>query len=152
MTDWKWRLILIVHIDANTADNRTAFAQAFVDNGSGETLENERKLFDYVQKLALSATPTVHRAFGITTPVKAGMRDDLLAVIQTIDATLTAAKKSVYYGVANVDNAPFTLNEVTTLYQRGECFYANRAEDSDFIGQVLTTQMILTRLGLVVME
>lgn len=146
-TDWRYRLILIVHINANTADNRTAFAQAFVDNGGGETLENERLMFGNAVRLALASTPTIHRAYGLSVPVKASMRDALLTVLAQVDAPLPAAQKSVYYGLANVDGAVFQ----STSYDTGECFYANRAEDADFIGSGLTTAMILQRLNLVVM-
>lgn len=147
-TEWRYRLILIVHINANTLANRQAFAQAFVDNGSGETLENEMLMFGNAVKLALASTPTVHRAFGISVPVKAAMRDALLAVIAQVDAPLPAAQKSVYYGVANVDGAMFQGQS----YADGECFFANRVADADFVGSVLTPQMILQRLNLVVLQ
>lgn len=147
-TEWRYRLILIAHVNANTLANRQAFAGAFVNNGSRETLANEMKMFGNAVKLALASTPTVHRAFAISVPVKAAMRDALLAVIAQVDAPLTAAQKSVYFGVANVDGAVFGGN----TYADGECFYANRVADADFVGSVLTPPMILSRLNLVVLQ
>lgn len=147
-TLWQWRLILICHVNANTLSNRNALAQVFVDNGSGESLADETKMFGNAIRLALTATPTVHRAYGISFPVKANMRDALLTVIQQIDAPLTAAQKSVYYGVANVDGAIWQGQ----AYNEDVCFYANRAADADFVGTILKPRDVLTRLGLVVYQ
>ena len=83
MTDWKWRLLLFVPAAAGTAENRTAFAEAFVDNGSGETLEDERKMFDSVARLSVSGNEPV-QAFAISTLVKASMRDALKTLIDGI--------------------------------------------------------------------
>lgn len=147
-TLWKWRLILICHVNANTAQTRDALAQVFVSHGGGESLDNERLMFGNAVRLALAATPTVHRAFGLSFPVKASMRDALLTVIQQIDAPLTAAQKSVYYGISNVNGAMWQGQ----AYNEDVCFYANRAADADLVGTVLRPRDVLTRLGLVVLQ
>jgi hypothetical protein len=144
-TEWRYRLILIVHVNANTLVNRQAFAGAFVNNGSGETLTNEMKMFQNARRLALAATPTIHRAYGISVPIKATMRDALLAVIAQVDAPLSAAQKSVYYGVANVDGAMFQGHS----YAEDQCFYVSRASDAALLGTVIRARDILQLLGLV---
>jgi len=103
-TKWLWRGYLFIRSVDNTAQNRTDFAQAFVNNGSMETVINERKLFDSAVRFSTTGSLPV-QAFGINTAVKKDMRDDL----KTILDNLTNAR---YVVVANVAHGPWEENEL----------------------------------------
>lgn len=114
VTDWKWRLFLIVPVSANSAENRTAFAEAFSLNGSGQTTQEERGMFNSV--VPLSATgldPATH--FGIDTAVKAAMRTDLDTLIDSINTPVDIASA---VAIANVD-LPGGTSEGGYLAKRG---------------------------------
>lgn len=104
MTDWLWRGYLFIRSVDNTAQNRTDFANAFVDNGSMETVLNERKLFNGVTRFSTTGNEPVI-AFGINTAAKKEMRDDLKVILDN----LTNARYTV---VANVAHGPWEENEL----------------------------------------
>ncbi len=104
MTDWLWRLYIFIRAVDNTAANRTAFASAFVNNGSGETTANERKIFDIVVRLSISGNEPA-QAFGVNTAAKLSMRDDL----RTLLDGLTDGRYAV---VANITHGPWQENEL----------------------------------------
>ncbi len=104
MTDWLWRLYLFIRSIDNTAANRTAFAEAFTNNGSGETAANERKLFEGAVRFSFSGNEPA-QAFGINTAAKKEMRDDLKTVLDG----LTDARYGV---VANIAHGPWQENEL----------------------------------------
>jgi hypothetical protein len=127
MTDWKWRLFLFVRAADNTPDNRQAFGHIFADNTSGETVENESKLFDAVTRLSVSGEVPA-QVFGINTAVKADMRTALQVFVDTLS-------QSRYYGVANVD---------LPQHAAGDLLVANGG--SGVVGEVFTWQDALDDL------
>jgi hypothetical protein len=127
MTDWKWRLFLFVKASDNTPDNRQAFGHIFADNTSGETVEDESRLFDAVVRLSTSGEAPA-QVFGINTAVKAEMRTALQAFLGTLS-------QSRYYAVANI-----TLPN----YGMGDLLKANGG--SGVIGESFTWQDALDDL------
>jgi len=127
MTLWKWRLFLFVRAGDNTAENRQTFAHIFADNTSGESVENESKLFNAVVRFSVSGELPA-QVLGINTCVKTDMRDAMEAFLDTL--TL-----SRYYAVANVDLPNFDA---------GELLKANGG--SGVIGQPFTWQDALDDL------
>ncbi len=103
-TQWLWRGYLFIRSVDNTAQNRTDFANAFANNGSMETVVNERKLFDGAIRFSTTGEDPV-QAFGINTAVKKDMRDDLKAILDN----LTNARYAV---VANVAHGQWEENEL----------------------------------------
>jgi len=95
MTLWKWRLLLFVRAADATAENKQTVAHIYTDNTSGETLEDESKLFNAVIRLSVSGEAPA-QVFGINTAVKAQMRTDMQAFLDTLP-------QCRYYGVANVE-------------------------------------------------
>lgn len=82
-TLWKWRIHLFVRAADNTAENRTAFAEIFSNNGSLESVANERLLFDTATRLSTSGElPT--QVFGISSLVKADMRTAMQDFLDTL--------------------------------------------------------------------
>ncbi len=104
MTDWLWRIYLFIRAVDNTAQNRTDFANAFVNNGSMETLVNERKLFNGAVRFSMDGNEPVI-AFGINTAAKKEMRDDLKVILDN----LTNARYAV---VANIAHGQWQENEL----------------------------------------
>jgi hypothetical protein len=93
-SNWRWILIFFVRADDVTPENKAVFAAIFSDNGSGETYENEAKLFDSVLRLSVSGELPA-QVFGIVVPVKPVMREALEDFIETVP-------QSRYYGVRNL--------------------------------------------------
>jgi hypothetical protein len=137
MTDWKWRLMLFVPVTMNTADNRTSFAEVFVNNGSGETLADERKMFDNAMRLSITGTLPV-LAYGISVLVKSDMRDDMNAFIDDLNDGLTGANRAQWYTVANTDFAQ---------RRDGTLIASTRNTVDGMIGQRFTIQDALNDLG-----
>lgn len=103
-TQWLWRIYLFVRVVDNTAQNRTDFANAFVNNGSLETAENEAKLFNSVVRFSTTGEEPA-QAFGINTAAKKSMRDDLKVILDN----LTNAR---YAAVANIAHGQWQENEL----------------------------------------
>ena len=143
VTNWKWTLMVFAPLAAITENNKDTLAAVFTNNGSGETVANERKMFDNVARLAFAAAPTVLVARGFTTPVKQSMRDALQTAIETINAPLSNANKVRWYALAAIqlENA-----------DEGDLLLSNRNTVDNRIGTLFTWQDALTDLGLVVME
>ncbi len=104
MTNWLWRVYLFIRSVDNTLTNRNAFAAAFVDNGSMETMANERKLFGGATRFSLTGNDPV-QAFGVNTAAKKEMRDDLKDVLDS----LTNGRYAV---VANIAHGPWQEHEL----------------------------------------
>lgn len=81
-TDYKWRTALFVYANQNTPDNRTTLA-TIISAASGETVENERKLFDYAVRLSTTGALPV-QVFGIDLGCTATMRDDMRTFLDTL--------------------------------------------------------------------
>ena len=138
-TLWQWRLLMAVPMVAGTQVNRNALAD-IIANSSGESSANERKMFDNAVRLSLVATPLVQVGWGLSFPVKASMRDDLQALITTINAGQTAINRIHWYLLHNDDNENVLISS-----SRSSAYVTAR------IGQVFTAQDALTDLGLVLM-
>lgn len=106
-SEWKWRLMLFVRAIDNTPANRQSFAEIFASD-SGESVEDESKLFDAVTRLSVSGELPA-QALGLNTPVKAAMRDALRTFLDTLS-------QSFYVVTANI-NLP--------NYDRGEFIQSN---------------------------
>lgn len=130
-SQWKVRVMLFVRAADNTAQNRQTFGGIYANNGSGETVENEAKLFDAPIRLSTSGVAPA-QAFGIETAVLVpDMRDDMRAFLDTLPQVryyvvrnipndnrftgelildnLTAAGRQTLVGVAPWDTTPFTM-------------------------------------------
>lgn len=81
-TNYKWRTALFVPANQNTPENRTTLAN-IISAASGETVEDERKLFDYAARLSTTGELPV-QVFGIDLGVTVDMRDDMRAFLDTL--------------------------------------------------------------------
>lgn len=104
MTEWKWRIYLFVRAVDATLANKQAFAQIYVDGGTGETLENETKLLDVVTGFSQTGQPPA-QAYGLNLTAKTGMRD---AFVNFLDGLTNAG----YAVVANTDLPNFAEGEL----------------------------------------
>lgn len=104
MTDWKWRLMLFVRAVDVTAGRKAAFGQAVADNGSGEALSEESKMFDSVVKLSISGSAPA-QVYGVSMPVKLEMRNALKALLE-------ALPQARYVITANTDLPEFADAEL----------------------------------------
>lgn len=138
-TLWQWRLLMAVPLIAGTLVNRNALAD-IIAASSGESSVNERLMFSKAQQLALSATPLVQVGWGLAFPVKQSMRDNLQALVTTINAGQTAINRIHWYLLNNDANA-----NVLVSSSRSSAYVTSR------IGQVFGIQNALTDLGLVLM-
>lgn len=138
-TLWQWRLLMAVPMIAGTLANRNALAD-IIANSSGESSANERLMFSNAPKLALIATPLVQVGWGLSFPVKTSMRDDLQALITTINAGQTAINRIHWYLLHNDNNENVLISS-----SRSSAYVTAR------IGQVFGAQNALTDLGLVIM-
>jgi len=127
MSDWKWRLYFFIRAIDATAENRQVFAEIFTNNGSLETVENERKIADSAIKLSTSGDLPA-QVFGINTLVKADMRTALQAFIDSLP-------QSRWYATANGDQPN---------YADGCLIAAN--DGSGVIGQAFTWEDALADL------
>lgn len=80
-TEWKYRMYLFVRAIDATAANKEALAGILVNNGSGESLENERKMLNNVMKFSINGEEPP-QVYGICTAVKMEMRDAFASFIQ----------------------------------------------------------------------
>lgn len=138
-TLWKWRLMMAVPTVAGTLANRNALAD-IIAASSGESSANERLMFSRAVKLAASASPAAQIGWGLSFPVKLAMRDDLQALIVTINQGQTAPNRIHWY----------LLNTLTgnTLISSSR----NSAYVTSRIGQVWRYSDSLTDLSLVRIE
>lgn len=104
LTYWKWRLYYFVRKVDVTSELKTAIAEAFSNNGSNSTVEDEEKAFDDPVKYSPSGSlpATVHC---LISPVKKRMRDALEPIILGIPT-------SRYVVVANTNFNSFQDNEL----------------------------------------
>ena len=93
-TEWKWRIYLFVRAVDATSANRQAIAEIYTNNGSGETVEDELKMFLSVVRLSTNGNEPA-QAFGINTVAKTAMRDDF----KTLLDSLTNARYAVIASV-----------------------------------------------------
>ncbi len=137
-TQWLWQLYAFIRAVDDTPTNRTLFANVFVDNGAGEILANEEKIFDISVRLSTTGNEPA-QALGISATVKKSMRDDFQAI-------LDGFTNSRYAGVANVAHGQWEENELAITN------YSGVTPE----GQIVTWEKALTFLfndfGLIVIE
>lgn len=97
MTDWKWRIYLFVRAADDTAGNRQAFAEIYVNNGSGESLADEKRMLDSVVRLSTTGQEPA-QAFGVNTVAKTSMRGAFKALLDALTNARYAAVASVAHG------------------------------------------------------
>ena len=136
-TEWQFRLFLFVRAVDATVANRNAIANYLANNGSGETVEDELKMF--INPVRLSTTGALPaQAFGFNLPVKLFMKDAIVNF------------------VSNLTNRRWAVLANTTLdnYADGELIATNFPVTPN--GQIVTWQMALNYLasefGLLVIE
>lgn len=112
ITEWLWCIYLFIRVADNTAQNRNDFASAFVNNGSGESLADERKLFNGVSRFSVSGEEPA-QVFGISTAAKKSMRDDLKTVLDGLTNARYAVVASVAHGTWLEDELALTNFPVT---------------------------------------
>jgi hypothetical protein len=95
--------MIFVRAADNTAGNRQSFAEIYANNGSGESVDDESKLFDSVTRLSTSGEEPA-QVLGLNTPVKATMRDAMRSFLDTLS-------QSFYVVVANVDLPQYDKGE-----------------------------------------
>ena len=89
MTQWGWRLYLAVRAADNTAANRTAWGEIFANNGSGESIENEKRMADSAIRLSTSGAEPA-QVLVVSVLVKADMRTPLQTLIGGLSQSLWA--------------------------------------------------------------
>ena len=136
---WQWRLIMIAPLAAATEANRNALSD-IVAASSGESQANERKMFDNAIRVALAASPGVQAGWGLSFPVKQSMRDDLQALISTINQGQTAPNRIHWYLLNNDENENILISS-----SRNSAYVTAR------IGQVFRLSDVATDLGIVEM-
>lgn len=80
MTLWKWRLYLFVRAADATIANKNALAAIYVNNGSGETLANEKKMFDSVVRFSMTGEEPA-QVFGLNLTAQTNMKDEFITFI-----------------------------------------------------------------------
>lgn len=143
VTQWQYRLILIAPDAANTQVNRNAFAQVFVDEGSGESLADEKLMFTNAPRLALASAPTVQVARGCSVAVKGSMRTALQSAFSTINTPLASVNKLRWYAIANVD---------LPQHSTGWLLATNYGSTAGVVDTPFTWQDALDDFNLVVMD
>jgi hypothetical protein len=103
-SNWKVRIMLFVRAADNTAQNRQAFADIFVNNGSMETTENEGRLFDSAIRLSATGADPVQALALETALLLPPMRDAMRAFLDTLP-------QARYYVIANIDTAQYTAGD-----------------------------------------
>jgi hypothetical protein len=79
-TFWKWKLYLFIRELDATQETITKFARIYAENGSGETLENEKKLIENVHRFSKTgALPAT--VYGTCLPVMDSMGEEFQAWI-----------------------------------------------------------------------
>jgi hypothetical protein len=134
-TEWIANLLLAVPVPLhNTAQNRDAFASIFVNGGSGESLANERLMFQKAIPLARSGAPTVQVGIGLSVPVKASMRTEIENLITTLNAGQTALNRIYAFAVHS---------------ETGLLLQTNHSDSQVRVGTSFTYRDALEALGLV---
>ena len=131
-TEWLYQLMLVVPESANTEENREAFAAIFVNNGSGQSLEDERQLFKNAVRIGVNGVIPI-LAYGIVTPVKPSMRTAL-------EGFLNGIQQAQWYATANVD--------LPNSRKQGELLLSSRQAVAGRIGTQFELQDALADLSI----
>lgn len=104
-SNWKIRMMLFVRAVDVTHESKAVFGAIFANNGSGETIVNESKLFDAAIRLSASGELPA-QAFGLETALLLpDMRADMIAFLDTLP-------QSLYYVIANTELPQFFAGEL----------------------------------------
>lgn len=77
-TRWLYHLYLFLRPADATRATKTALAQIYVDHGSGESLANERKMFDTMTRLSVSGAEPA-QVFGFSLTATQAIYDGIMA-------------------------------------------------------------------------
>ena len=104
ITEWKWRIYLFVRAVDATTTNRQALAEIYSNNGSGETVADELKMFLSVVRLSTAGNGPA-QVYGINTVAKTTMQDEFKILLDS----LTNAR---YVVVASVELPGYQEHEL----------------------------------------
>lgn len=94
-TQWTHILHFVVVAADNTAANRQAFAEFLANNGSGESVDDEKLMFNTVTRLSVSGNLPA-QGYGLSVPVKPAIRQ----AFENFASTLTNYR---YFAVRQSD-------------------------------------------------
>ena len=93
-TEWKWRIYLFVRAVDATPENKAALANIYVNNDSGQTFDDEMRMFLNLTRLSVSGELPV-QVFGINTVAKTAMREGFKSLLDTLTNARYAVVASV---------------------------------------------------------
>ena len=128
-TAWKYRMYLFFRKADVNAGNRAALAAIFTNNGSGQTVDEEMLMFDTLLRFSQTGNEPA-TVFGISSPVKLSMRDDLKDFLDGLDNSRFAV-------IANTKRLPG--------YQDKELIMTNF--DVEPNGQIVEFEDVLTYMA-----
>ena len=125
-TEYKFRLFLFVRKSDANQTNRQALASIYVNNGSGESLADEVKMFDTVVRLSATGEEPA-QVFGLNLTAKPAMKDEFIAFVGSLT-------NPAYIALAN-----------TTLqnYADGEVILASSNLPQSAVGKIITWKQAL---------
>lgn len=135
-----YQVLFVVPNGASSQSNREAIARVLVDNGGGETLENELLTFEYAQQLALEADNTVEVAKLLSIAATSVQYAAFLATFETLNESLVGDDKISWYSVANANFETYT---------QGCLIDSNRPSVGAEIGNPFNYNDVKADLGLV---
>lgn len=128
-TLWKWRVFMFVRAVDATAANRNALAAIYVNNGSGETLQNELKMFNSVVRFSNTGEEPA-QVYGLNLTAQTNMKDQFISLIQGLT-------NPAWVVLANTTLPEHLDGEVVTIS-------ANLPQNA--IGQIITWEQAKTYL------
>jgi len=128
-SEWKFRCFLFIRAVDATGANKRALARVYVDNGSGETLEDELKMFDSVVRLSVTGAEPA-QVFGINLTAKQTMRDAFINLISGLTQPAWAV----------------LANTTLPQYADGEVIAVSPTLNPNFVGMQATWEQALQYL------
>lgn len=116
MTEWKWRAYIAVPTGEITLARRNAIADVFVNNGSGESQANERRIFEAAVRLSVSGNLPA-TAVTLNTAVKLGMRDSLANLIEAVPSARVMVVDADTFAVVRTNVAGVAVGTIVTWEQ-----------------------------------
>ena len=128
-TLWKYRVTLFIRALDATLANKRAFADIFINGGSGETLADEIKMFDHVIRLSTSGVAPA-QAFGVSTVAQLSMKDELKTLLDGLtDARYVISANTTLQNYADNEliatNFPVTPNGQIVTLQKALTYIEN---------------------------
>lgn len=135
---WAYKILLFIREADVVLDNKTSFATIFINNGSGETINNEKLLFDVYARLSTSGSLPVEMR-GVEMCAKDTMIDGFRSLVEG----LTNGRYLVISNTqteAYADRELISHNFVTASPTVGNV--VNWSDAIDFIGTELEMALI----------